>query len=186
MEITLAALLNMADAAGSAFGGIEWGLPVAIALLVFGFALVFAEILIPSGGVLSIASAVFVLGSVIVAFLDGVTAGLAFLVVVLLLTPVVVIVAFKVFPHTPIGRRMIAKGEESSPDDRRAIAHDEKLLLGQVGTVVKPMRPGGMVDIGGDTYDAVTQGELLEPGTPVQVIEVSGNRMVVRALEVPL
>jgi hypothetical protein len=42
------------------------------------------------------------------------------------------------------------------------------------------MLPSGAVEINGQMVDAVTQGQAIEPGTYVTVIEVRANRVVVR------
>lgn len=47
------------------------------------------------------------------------------------------------------------------------------------GIVEKPLRPSGTVRIGDRSYDVVTEGEFIEKGAPVFVLEVEGNRIVV-------
>ncbi len=179
---SLAALL--ADNGDSLTAAIEWGLPIAIALLLVGFGLIFAEVFIPSGGALSIMAAIFVLGSIVAAFFDGLLVGLIFLTVVILMTPLVIVMVFKVFPYTAIGRRMINRGDSATPTERRAVVHEDKALLGQVGVTVTPLHPGGQADIAGEWRDVVTQnGESLDVGHPVQVVDVSGNRIVVRPVQ---
>jgi membrane-bound serine protease (ClpP class) len=41
------------------------------------------------------------------------------------------------------------------------------------------LRPGGTARIGERRVDVVTRGEFLEPGTPLVVVEIEGNRVVV-------
>ncbi|MCB9832028.1 MAG: hypothetical protein H6807_06085 [Planctomycetes bacterium] len=54
---------------------------------------------------------------------------------------------------------------------------------GEQGVAVTALRPSGVVRIGDRKVDVVTRGAFLEAGTPVRVVEVSGNRVVVRAEE---
>lgn len=62
-----------------------------------------------------------------------------------------------------------------SNDDYTAYLHAR-------GTAVTPLRPAGTVQIGTVQLDVVTRGEFISPGTPVEVIIVSGSRIVVTAI----
>ena len=53
-------------------------------------------------------------------------------------------------------------------------------MLGQVGVATSMLRPAGMARIGDAYVDVVTEGDFIEPGTPIQVIEVEGTRIVVK------
>ena len=55
-----------------------------------------------------------------------------------------------------------------------------------IDTVESALRPTGIARIDGRRVDVVTRGEQLEPGTRVRVVEVSGNRLVVAAVEAPV
>ncbi len=54
-----------------------------------------------------------------------------------------------------------------------------KVFVGDEGVVTKPLRPSGSVRIGDDVYDVITDGEYLDSGTQVRVIEARSNRIVV-------
>ena len=54
-------------------------------------------------------------------------------------------------------------------------------LLSQVGTAFSTLRPSGKAHINGKLVDVVSSGEFIDPGTPIEVVEVAGNRVVVRA-----
>lgn len=51
--------------------------------------------------------------------------------------------------------------------------------LGQVGVSVSVLRPGGKARFGEEIIDVITQGEMLEPGTPVRVIAHSATEAIV-------
>jgi len=79
-------------------------------------------------------------------------------------------------PRTPFGRRLIL-------DTGLAPAGEEDLRwLGKRGRASTPLRPAGIADIDGERVDVVSDGELIEPGTPVEVTRVDGNRIVVRQI----
>ncbi len=79
-------------------------------------------------------------------------------------------------PRTRFGRQLVL-------DTGLAPAGGEDLRwLGKRGRATTPLRPAGIADIEGARVDVVSDGELIEPGTPVEVTRVDGNRIVVRQL----
>ena len=56
-------------------------------------------------------------------------------------------------------------------------------LLEQVGTAVTQLRPAGIALINGQRMDVVSDGTLIESGTPIRVHKIEGNRVVVRPTE---
>ena len=71
--------------------------------------------------------------------------------------------------------RSSEKGFKANPD--------LELLKGKTGTVKKTLRPAGVVSIKGKNVDVVTEGEFLAQGVQVKVIEVRGNKVVVKEIE---
>jgi membrane-bound ClpP family serine protease len=68
-------------------------------------------------------------------------------------------------------------------DDTRAAAVDapsEQSLLGATGTASSDLRPGGIVDIDGRRVDAITSGEFIPAGEPIEVVRDDRYRRVVR------
>jgi len=55
-----------------------------------------------------------------------------------------------------------------------------KINVGDIGEVVSPLRPAGQARFVHATVDVVTVGEFLENGTKVKIMEIHGNRVVVR------
>ena len=55
-------------------------------------------------------------------------------------------------------------------------------MLGQLGTVISPLRPSGIAEVGGKRMDVVSDGEFIEQGERVVINRVDGNRMVVRRI----
>jgi membrane-bound serine protease (ClpP class) len=54
-------------------------------------------------------------------------------------------------------------------------------LLSQVGTTFSTLRPSGKAQINGQLINVVSDGAFIDTGTPIEVVEVAGNRVVVRA-----
>ena len=154
-------------------------------LTLVGCALIVLEIFIPSGGVLGFLAAASVISAVALAFYHhGPAVGFAFIALAVVLIPASLAVAIRYWPQTPMGRRFLLglpTREEVLPDDDRQ--RELKELVGRVGTARTPMIPSGAISIDGRTIDAVGQGMAIELGERVVVIEVKGNRVLVRPAE---
>jgi membrane-bound serine protease (ClpP class) len=57
---------------------------------------------------------------------------------------------------------------------------EESRLIGKRGVTVTKLRPVGKAEIGDEILYVETEGEFVEMGQEVEVIEVSGNRVIVR------
>ncbi|MCA9235340.1 MAG: NfeD family protein [Planctomycetales bacterium] len=155
-------------------------LALAILLLAAGCLLAVLEVFIPSGGIIGFLAALCLIASLVVAFRRDVTTGLAFITMVVIAVPVAVGLAFKVWPYTPMGKAFLGElptEAEVAPDDER------RSLVGRTGIAKSLMLPSGSVAIEGRLIDAVSQGAAIEPGTPVVVVEVRANRVLVRPAE---
>jgi membrane-bound serine protease (ClpP class) len=56
----------------------------------------------------------------------------------------------------------------------------ELLEVGQIGTVQTPLRPAGKVEFAEEFYDVVSEGDFVATGGQVRIMEIQGNRVVVR------
>jgi len=88
----------------------------------------------------------------------------------------------KSFSQLPMFRKlMLEKSQNPGTGQTASAAGPQPSLLGAVGVADSPLRPVGRVAIGGKYYDAVTDGEHIENGASVKVVEVDGLRgLVVR------
>jgi len=157
---------------------------LAIVLLIVGVVLLFADVLVPTLGLLSFAGAAALLWSIGAAFGESRDTGLAFLVAVAILVPTSIFLGLRFFPRTPIGKKIVVSGlsfESTAATDVRDLD-----LLGKQGVALGTLRPAGHARIEGRRVDVVSRGEPIEAATPVHVVEVRGNRVVVAAIEPPL
>jgi membrane-bound serine protease (ClpP class) len=156
----------------------------AILLLLLGLGLVILEVFIPSSGVLGFLAFCSLVGAAIMGFTAGPGTGLAVLGTIILGLPVIIVAALHYWPHTPIGRRILLNtpgSEEVLPDNPRR--KQLKKLIGRVGRAKTKMLPSGVITVDGRTVDAVSDGMAIEPGQKVRVIEVRGNRVLVRCVD---
>lgn len=159
---------------------------VAIVAVVVGLVFVMGEVLMPSGGLLALFSAVCLVGAIIWAFLKGgVSAGISFILAELLLVPVILYAGLKVvFPKTPLGRRMIIEPPRRDEVSGAGATRDFSYLLGKEGVASSDLRPAGVAIIDGERVNVVSEGTVIEVNTRVKVVSVSGNRIVVRPVRV--
>jgi len=172
-----------ADAAGGGVGpGGESG-SVGVIVLLFVLFLVFAvaEVFFVSFGVLFIMSGLSLFGAVFLAFQEGNAFGISVLVGASIGGPAAIWAAFKLMPKTPMGRALLLQAPDAATVSGKAVDPDIAGLLDQCGEALSMLRPAGFARIAGRKVDVVTRGEMIEEGREVRVVEVMGNRVVVKA-----
>lgn len=144
---------------------------VAVVFIAAGLGLGFLELFVPTGGILGIIAfgccafgiyglfrqnhpwiATFSIAGILVAGVFGIRYGL---------------------------RRISFTGTlETSTSVDEEIAE----LVGMEGVTCSELRPAGVAQIGGRRIDVVSAGAYIAKGTPVRVVDNSGNRVVVRPI----
>lgn len=160
---------------------------VAVLLLV-GLVALALEVFVPSGGVLGFLSVVALIAGVALAFIEkGPWFGMAVLAGTCLAVPVVLGLAFEVFPHTPLGRRVLPpppRPDEVVPDaDRRAAL---RTLVGRTGLATTDLLPWGGVAIDDVGHEAVSEGGPIARGAAVEVVGTQAAALVVRPAAAPV
>ncbi|MDX9912424.1 MAG: NfeD family protein [Phycisphaerales bacterium] len=153
-----------------------WGL----GLLAAGVLLVVVELFVPSAGILAIVSAVTAIAGVVCLFRYDTTWGLIGGLFLVVGGPTIAAFGLKIWPNTPIGRRMLhgeggedlqARTEERLRGQREELAR----LVGLEGEAVTDLRPVGTARIDGRRMDAVADGAIIGAGTRVRVVSIGDN-----------
>ncbi|MFM9195908.1 MAG: NfeD family protein [Planctomycetia bacterium] len=156
-----------------------------VALLAVGLGVMVLEVFVPSGGILGFVSITALVAAVATAFLElGPTAGIASLAVVVCAVPAVLGLAFRWFPETPLGRRVLPPAPEAAdllPDQERR--RHVRELVGHAGRTVSELLPWGSVEIDGETVEATSEGGPIGVGEAVEAVGVQGTAVVVRVVE---
>ncbi len=164
---------------GNSQGG-EVALGTLALLVIVGLVLIIAEVFFVSMGILGGIATVALLAAVFLAFTKSTTLGFVFLAVVAIAVPLTIFYAFRWLPLTPFGKKLFLGGPKH--DEVQGGAQEEGLdgLLHQTGVTTSALRPSGYARIGHRRIDVITRGEMLEEDTPVRVIDVEMNRVVVK------
>jgi membrane-bound serine protease (ClpP class) len=143
---------------------------IVIALLTVGMVLLVAEVaVIPGFGVAGVAAAGLIIGGVAFAWNQfGPTWGVGSL----LISGAATLGVLLWVPRTRAGKALVLA-------DSLKNTVSDVALVGQEGTAATPLRPAGVVQIGGKRVDVVTDGVFVEAGRAVRVVSVEGARVVV-------
>ena len=155
---------------------------LAIGLAAAGVLAIILEVFVPSAGIIGIAGLGLIIASIVIAFQRlGNLIGSIYLAVVLVLVPVFIVLYFRFFPRSPVGRWLISQDRQDKEKGYSSFTPEKYVdLIGKEGTSLTILRPVGTVRIDGQKFSAVTGGEFIEKDKPVKVVKVEGSRVVVR------
>lgn len=165
-------------AAGDGREGERGSVGVVVLLCIVGLALIFAEVIFPSFGIIGILAAVSFLSAIFVGFQESLGFGVGVTIFEAIAAPIAIYFAFKLLPKTPFGKVLILSGP---PTDGSGAAGDGGLaaFVGKGGVTLSPLRPAGFARIENQKVDVVTRGEMLPADCKIVVLDVTGNRVVV-------
>lgn len=89
-------------------------------------------------------------------------------------------------PQLPFFRRLNLSpppAAERAYIDRQESVVDYSSLIGSEGVASTDLRPSGKAEIDHQLIDVIAEGEPLDAGTPIVVVDARGNRVVVRKAE---
>ena len=93
-------------------------------------------------------------------------------------------VIIRMFPHLPLFNRLILAAPQTGPsigDGTAAEAvQDTKIRAGDSGVAVTTLRPVGKAEINGEIHIVRSDGEYIEDGTDITILEIQGNKILVQ------
>ncbi len=151
-----------------------WIFPIVFQII--GFVVVVAEVFIPSLGMLTLI-ALGVLGYSLYMAFTTISPSACYILLGcdLLVLPLVFLAGMKLLGISPLA----LKKKLSSQEGVVSQAQDLASHLNQTGNTLTPLRPSGAAMFGNTRLDVVADGEFINAGEPVRVVEVTGNRVVV-------
>lgn len=162
-------------------GLLIWG----IVLIAIAALLLVLEVFIPSAGVIAVTSALIAVAGIVCLFRYDTTWGLVGTLAVVVVAPLLGGFLLKVWPNTPIGRRLI-HGEQTE-EDRDRIVQDERAkqaerlaLIGLEGTAMTDLRPVGTAQFGSLRFEVLAETGWIKAGTSLRITHADGSQIKVR------
>ena len=149
----------------------------ALILIASGICVMVLELFLPSAGMLGILAAALLIGGIVLAFMSDFRTGAIVLMCTALALPVFLVGMLKIWPHTPIGRRILL--DDLTPDQLLPPDTFSQDLVGQLGIAKSKMLPSGLVLVNDEKLDALSDGFAIEAGQPIKITAVKGNRIYV-------
>ncbi len=164
---------------------------LALLLAAVGFALILAELFIPSGGLITVGCVVSFVASIWFAYRGWweTSQGLfwTFSTSLLVGIPIFLLYLLRLLETTRLGDRILLKAprlEDVTP--LRDVEERLQKLVGKKGKTISMLNPGGMVLVEGERLHAFTEGVLVDPNDWIEVLEVRGARVLVRRTSAPV
>jgi len=153
-----------------------------VLLLCAGLAVMMLEVFIPSGGVLGFVSIAAIISAISMAFFQiGIAGGLTVLGFSVLAVPATLALAFRWFPNTTLGRRVLPPPPD--PMDVLPAMDQRKRLreyIGGPGHAVDELLPWGTVMVSGSVQEAMSESGAIPAGAAIEVVDVQGMALIVR------
>jgi len=151
---------------------------LAILLFGIGVALLAGELLLPTHGLLGVAGAGAILAGVVTCYVIDFWLGTGVFLGTVIATPFAGALAMKLWPKTPIGRRVMLQTVAGEAP------RGPTVNVGQTGVTVSELRPTGVCEFDSiGRLEAISEHGLIDPGRAVKVVAVgSNNRPTVRAV----
>ncbi|MBB5173943.1 membrane-bound serine protease (ClpP class) [Texcoconibacillus texcoconensis] len=150
-------------------------------LFALGIVLLGIEILVPGFGIFGLLGAGSLIGSMVLASFSTVNIIISIMIAAVL-TIIVSILFFKYVGYRgPLKHVVLTDSTKSELGYVSSETRSE--LVGQVGTVLTPLRPAGAALFGEERLDVVSEGGYIEQGKKVKVVSTSGSRIVVREVK---
>lgn len=138
-----------------------------------GLILFAAELFLPTHGLLGILGAAAVVAGVIGCFYVNQYAGLAAVLATAILAPLGTGLMVRMWPKTPVGRRMTLQPVESR-------LQPPLIRLGAEGVALSELRPMGVCQFGDERVEVRSDLGMIAPGTRVRVVNIDAGRLIVR------
>ena len=160
-----------------------------LAIFAVGLGLLLVEVIvIPGFGIAGLAGVGLMLGSLVVTQLgdfqlwnvDEIAAVIVRLSASMVGAFVLSLIMLRSLPRMASFNRLVLETETRASEGYVSSSREEDELLGEEGVTVSELRPAGIALINGRRTDVVTDGEFVAVDQAVEVVEVSGNRVVVR------
>ncbi len=154
-------------------------LNVFVASLVIGLVLLALEVFVPGGilGVFGVMALMVAMGAGFFAF--GPQNGLLAALLVIVFGGVIFALWIRIFPRTPMGKALTLKKDGQTFKSADA---SPAFTVGLEGHAQTNLHPSGIALIAGKRLDVVAESGFINAGSPIKIVHIEGNRVVVRVI----
>lgn len=156
-----------------------WG----VGLFAAALAIAFLELFIPSAGMLALLAGALAIAGVVAFWSVSSLWGILALLALVILVPLLVAFLLRIYPDTPIGRRMILTSDPEPPPEPPSAHAPQPSLVGLTGEAISELRPVGMIRVNGQRLEALSEQGVIDIGAQVRITAVEGTRIRVRRIE---
>jgi len=143
-------------------------------LLLFGITLIVLEVLVLPGLVAGILGGVFMLMGIAWTWQIY---GLNTAIIVGTTSVILLLVTLFLSLRSGIWGRFSLKDKL---EGKMNVIDPEKIKVGDKGAAISSLRPMGTVRINGERYEALSEGVLIPPNYPVEVVRIEGYKIIVK------
>lgn len=149
-----------------------------IVLMIIGFVLVGIEMILPGfsfpgiGGITCLVTSIFLTSKTI-------EQGIILTIIVIALLGIMLATILWLLSKGKISRSIVLT-EELNKEKGYISANDLNYLLGKKGVASTDLRPTGIGDFDGITFDVISGGNYIIKGTPIVIKEVQGSKIMVK------
>lgn len=155
---------------------------LAALFFIIGIVAMVLELFLAGFGVAGVTGLIFIGWGILLLSGDIITTFQS-LVIALVITIILFAAGVKLVTKAQLWRRVTLSTRLDKSQGYVAPREEWAKYQGMVGVAMTPLRPAGTIDIDGERLDAVTEGGYIPPRTKVQVVEVTGGRIVVRMVD---
>ncbi|BBB92784.1 MAG TPA: NfeD family protein [Methylomusa anaerophila] len=164
------------------FFGSQWltGLAGWVELLLFigGILLLFVELYTPGTGIFGVTGVVAILASFFLTLGAGFQA-VNVMAISLVAAIVIFLMIIRRLPSSQLWSKVVLKDAETTNSGYISSKNYQE-YMGKTGITITLLRPAGIVDIDGVHLDVVSEGQFIDSNQKVKVVDINGNRIVVR------
>jgi membrane-bound serine protease (ClpP class) len=152
-----------------------------------GIALLLLEVfVIPGFGIAGVLGAMALLTGLVMSLvgagvtLAGILGAAAQVAVALGVALVGAALLFRFLPRLPFGRRLVLESRLAPAGLSPDTAKIDMVLPGDFGRAASALRPSGIAEFAGTRLDAISEGEYIPAGAPLELLRVEQGHVVVR------
>jgi membrane-bound serine protease (ClpP class) len=151
---------------------------VEILLFIGGVVLIIMEIHTPGLGLFGLGGVICILASFFLS-LGGDIGALNIIAGSMVVAIICFLLIVKRLPSSRLWAKLVLKDAETT-NAGFISSHDYQAFMGHTGVALTLLRPAGTIEIEGEHFDAISDGQYIPAGTKVKVVSVNGSKIVVR------